>query len=54
MAPVQSSNVVPEQSGNCKDLSARGISNIDVKANPWASRLDRDNDGIASVRELNL
>lgn len=39
--------LVPEQTGNCKELSARGITNIDVKTNPWASRLDRDNDGIA-------
>ena len=47
VAPSQKRNIIPEQTGNCKDLSARGISNIDVKANPWASRLDRDNDGIA-------
>jgi Excalibur calcium-binding domain len=46
-APVKFSSAIPEQSGNCKDLRARGISNINVEANPWASRLDRDNDGIA-------
>jgi hypothetical protein len=39
--------LVPEQPGNCKELGTRGITNIDVKANPWASRLDRDNDGVA-------
>ncbi|MBW4511718.1 MAG: excalibur calcium-binding domain-containing protein [Scytonematopsis contorta HA4267-MV1] len=45
--PVPSGLVIPEQSGNCKDLRAKGISNIDVKVNPWASDLDRDDDGVA-------
>lgn len=40
-------SVVSVQSGNCKDLKARGFNNIDVLVNPWASRLDRDKDGIA-------
>lgn len=40
-------SVVSVQSGNCKDLKAQGFSNIDVLVNPWASRLDRDKDGIA-------
>ncbi|MBW4602510.1 MAG: excalibur calcium-binding domain-containing protein [Calothrix sp. FI2-JRJ7] len=39
--------VVPVQSGNCKDLKARGFNDIDVSVNPWASWLDRDKDGIA-------
>jgi hypothetical protein len=46
-APLTSGSTIPAQSGNCKELRARGISNIDVKANPWAKRLDRDNDGVA-------
>lgn len=46
-APVFTGKVVIEQAGSCKDLRARGISNINVKTNPWASKLDRDNDGIA-------
>ncbi|MBW4600533.1 MAG: excalibur calcium-binding domain-containing protein [Calothrix sp. FI2-JRJ7] len=47
-APTFTSNsAIPPQSGTCKDLKARGISDIDVAANPWASRLDRDNDGVA-------
>ena len=32
---------------NCKELAAQGIQNISVAQNPWAARLDRDNDGIA-------
>ena len=51
MAPASSTSakniVVPLQSGNCKDLKAQGFNNIDVSVNPWASRLDRDKDGIA-------
>ncbi len=39
--------VIAKQSGNCKELKAKGIKNIDVALNPWASELDRDNDGIA-------
>lgn len=46
-APTPDSKVILEQSGNCQDLRARGISNIDVKVNPWASDLDTDKDGIA-------
>jgi Excalibur calcium-binding domain len=45
--PVTNGSTIPAQSGNCKELRARGIENIDVKANPWASRLDRDKDGVA-------
>lgn len=45
--PAIKGSAIPEQSGNCKELRARGIENIDVAANPWSSRLDRDNDGIA-------
>jgi hypothetical protein len=45
--PVTSGSAIPEQEGNCKELHARGIENIDVKANPWASKLDRDKDGVA-------
>ncbi|MBW4451107.1 MAG: excalibur calcium-binding domain-containing protein [Spirirestis rafaelensis WJT71-NPBG6] len=45
--PTTSSSVIPPQSGSCKDLAAKGIKNIDVATNSWASRLDRDNDGIA-------
>lgn len=44
---VKNSVVVSVQSGNCKDLKARGIKDIDVSVNPWASKLDRDKDGIA-------
>ena len=44
---VKTGAEIPEQSGNCEELSAKGITNIDVKINPWASRLDRDSDGIA-------
>ncbi|RUT06812.1 hypothetical protein DSM106972_030690 [Dulcicalothrix desertica PCC 7102] len=51
LAPTRSTSVknsvVSVQSGNCKDLKAQGIKNIDVFMNPWASRLDRDKDGIA-------
>lgn len=39
--------VIPQQSGTCKQLRARGIKNIDVAINPWARKKDRDNDGIA-------
>lgn len=39
--------VIPPQSGTCKELRARGIKNISVAANPWAKVKDRDNDGIA-------
>ena len=39
--------VIPPQSGSCKELRARGIKDIDVAANPWARKKDRDNDGIA-------
>lgn len=45
--PTPDGKVILEQSGNCQDLRARGISNIDVKVNPWASDLDTDKDGIA-------
>lgn len=45
--PTPDGKVILEQSGNCSDLRARGISNIDVKINPWASGLDTDKDGIA-------
>ncbi|WP_414623841.1 excalibur calcium-binding domain-containing protein [Calothrix sp. CCY 0018] len=45
--PVTNSSTIPAQSGSCKELRARGITNIDVSINPWASRLDRDNDGVA-------
>ncbi len=44
---VDNSNRVPSQSGSCKQLRAQGIKNISVAANPWAGRLDRDNDGVA-------
>lgn len=44
---VKNGVVVPVQSGNCKDLKAQGFNNIDVSVNAWASRLDRDKDGIA-------
>ncbi|OKH46700.1 hypothetical protein NIES2101_24550 [Calothrix sp. HK-06] len=44
---VKNGVVVPVQSGNCKDLKAQGIKDIDVSLNAWASRLDRDKDGIA-------
>ncbi|BAZ09165.1 hypothetical protein NIES4071_09710 [Calothrix sp. NIES-4071] len=46
-AATPDGKVILEQSGNCGDLRARGISNIDVKINPWASALDTDKDGIA-------
>ncbi|MGB3758652.1 MAG: excalibur calcium-binding domain-containing protein [Rivularia sp. (in: cyanobacteria)] len=39
--------VIPAQSGTCKELKAKGIKNIDVAVNPWAIKKDRDNDGIA-------
>lgn len=39
--------VIPPQSGTCKELRARGIKNISVAANPWAIKKDRDKDGIA-------
>ena len=42
-----SGEVIPQQSGTCKQLRARGIKDINVAANPWAKRKDRDNDGIA-------
>lgn len=45
--PTPNGKVILEQSGNCSDLRVRGISNIDVKINPWASGLDTDKDGIA-------
>jgi hypothetical protein len=45
--PTPTDKVILEQSGSCKDLSARGISNINVKANPWARELDQDKDGTA-------
>ncbi|MGB3636932.1 MAG: excalibur calcium-binding domain-containing protein [Rivularia sp. (in: cyanobacteria)] len=47
--PVTASTgeVIPPQSGSCKELRARGIKNIDVAANPWAKGKDRDDDGIA-------
>ncbi|NJL64534.1 MAG: excalibur calcium-binding domain-containing protein [Methylacidiphilales bacterium] len=44
---VTNGSAIPSQSGSCKNLRARGIENIDVKANPWAKRLDRDDDGVA-------
>ncbi len=44
---TSSGEVIPQQSGTCKELRARGIKNIDVAINPWASKKDRDNDGIA-------
>lgn len=40
-------SIISVQSGNCKDLKAQGFYNIDVSVNPWASRLDKDKDGIA-------
>jgi outer membrane biosynthesis protein TonB len=45
--PVTNGSAIPAQSGSCKDLKARGFSDIDVKSNPWASRLDKDKDGVA-------
>ncbi|MEM6753687.1 MAG: excalibur calcium-binding domain-containing protein [Cyanobacteria bacterium P01_C01_bin.38] len=45
------SEIIPRQSGTCKELRARGIKNINVAANPWAKRKDRDNDGIACESE---
>jgi hypothetical protein len=44
---ASSNEVIPQQSGTCKELRARGIKNISVAANPWAKKKDRDNDGIA-------
>jgi hypothetical protein len=43
--------IIPPQSGTCKQLRARGIKNINVTANPWARKKDRDNDGIACESE---
>lgn len=45
--PTKNSVVVSVRSGNCKDLKAKDIKNIDVSVNSWASKLDRDKDGIA-------
>ena len=42
-----SGEVIPQQSGTCKQLRARGIKDIDVAVNPWAKGKDRDDDGIA-------
>ena len=44
---VSTGEVIPPQSGSCKELKARGIKNIDVAVNPWAKKKDRDDDGIA-------
>ncbi len=44
---TNSGEVIPAQSGTCKELRARGIKNIDVAINPWAKVKDRDDDGIA-------
>ncbi len=44
---TSSGEVIPAQSGTCKELRARGIKNIDVAINPWAKVKDRDDDGIA-------
>lgn len=46
-APTPTDKVVLEQSGSCSDLKARGITNINVKTNPWAKNLDQDKNGIA-------
>ena len=39
--------IPPSQLNSCKKLRAQGIKDIDVAANPWAKRFDRDDDGIA-------
>ncbi len=44
---VNPSSIIQPESVSCKELKARGITNIRVASNPWASRLDKDADGFA-------